>query len=468
MSHASTTSRIRPETIATVATYLLQGALAALIFSVYQGTDQELLDTTSGSVRLLAYSSLGGAVLAAVLLAVAFRAAGSDRRTQFWFPAGLSLVFGAFGAIVLEVGIRVIAKPDPLGARVGATILLPYDWNRLAEFNGELLRKSRLSSAYYVEDERLGWAIGRNRTSDDGLYASSAEGLRSERPGISYATTSAGRRVMVLGDSFAFSEEVSWNDSLARHLSESLPPDGQVLNFGVPGYGLDQAVLRYEIAADEWQPSVAVLTFIQDDLNRMVNVYTFLKVGWGLPLSKPRFVLDGVRPKLLNSPTLDPDEIFGSTSIFDLPLLDYEIEFFARQWERQPLHASFLFRYLVSRVPVWPPANEHTSTAAIAALSSALIHRFMESARAAGTVPLVVYFPSRGDFAGLDRGLKTRVIDSLATEGVHVTNITECVRERAAAGLFVASGVHYSGDGNRAVARCLQPLIEQALLESAQ
>jgi hypothetical protein len=46
----------------------------------------------------------------------------------------------------------------------------------------------------------------------------SAEGLRSSRPGERLLETTAERRVAIFGDSFAFSEEVPFEQSLNVHL----------------------------------------------------------------------------------------------------------------------------------------------------------------------------------------------------------------------------------------------------------
>jgi hypothetical protein len=117
---------------------------------------------------------------------------------------------------------------------------------------------------------------------------------------------------------------------------------------------------------------------------------------------------------------------------------------------------------MVSAFPVWPSPTALSEEDAIAALGLRLLSEFVTSSRAAGIVPLVVYFPSRGDFSGQDRGLKDRVIAASSDDGFEIHNLTECVRD-IGEGAFVAGGAHYSGEGNAAVAECILTLINAAL-----
>ena len=78
--------------------------------------------------------------------------------------------------------------------------------------------RSLRPSAYFVGDNEVGWAIGAGREGEGGLYVSSVEGLRSGRRGQSYQHADHQHRVALFGDSFVFSEEVAYPDSLANHL----------------------------------------------------------------------------------------------------------------------------------------------------------------------------------------------------------------------------------------------------------
>ncbi|MBL8201886.1 MAG: hypothetical protein JNK40_13035 [Chromatiales bacterium] len=444
--------------------YGVQAGLLGLAFAATRaGGDLGSSLESSGS-RLLAGGALALAVTSIALLVLARRRAAAARREQFDLPLSMALVSGLLCFLVIEAGLRVIAQPDALGQRIGATVLLPYEWPAVAQANRELLAGSRPDSDFYVADPRLGWTIGPARTSEDGLYASGAEGLRSREPGLVEAAVRAGPRIALFGDSFAFSEEVAFPDSLARYLEEELGNGAQLLNFGVPGFGIDQAALRFQYEGARWAPRVAVLAFIEDDLLRTANVYTFLKGSWGLPLSKPRYVLRDGRLELVNSPTLAGEALFGRSSVFDLPYLDYEIEFVAERWRRHPLHASYLLRLLNGMFPGWPARGSLVSDDAIVALSTRIIQDFRNSALANGMAPVIVYFPTSGDLnpAG-KRPIKNRVLASLAVDGVAATDLTPCFAAGSQAAEPFMPGGHYTGSGNQAMAGCLAPLIRTAL-----
>lgn len=52
-------------------------------------------------------------------------------------------------------------------------------------------------------------------------------------------------RIAIVGDSFTFKLEVPYEKTWGHQFEIALGPGWQVLNFGVDGYGLDQAFLRY-------------------------------------------------------------------------------------------------------------------------------------------------------------------------------------------------------------------------------
>ena len=213
-----------------------------------------------------------------------------------------------------------------------------------------------------------------------------------------------------------------------------------------------------------WRPRVSVLSFIQDDLFRSVGVYAFLR-GWEYPFSKPRFVLDGPNLRLLNVPNFPPDKIFASGSIWELPLLDLDIQFDPYQWKQHPFHASYLVRLIATVFPAWPVRTGQTSDESIAQLGSRLLEEFVKTARDRKTEPLIVYLPSRFHFEAHGPLLKDRVGEILVAKGIEMHDMTPCLTARVhPSQLFLEGKAHYSGEGNEAVAKCLQPLLETFLV----
>jgi len=100
------------------------------------------------------------------------------------------------------------------------------------------------------------------------------------------------------GDSFAFGDGVSDHESWPA-VFEQLS-GYRVINGGVPGYGVDQAVLRAEQLAAVYEPQLIVLGFIPHDVLRCEMSY------WsGHP--KPYFEIDGSALRL-HPPPVPPQD----------------------------------------------------------------------------------------------------------------------------------------------------------------
>jgi hypothetical protein len=93
------------------------------------------------------------------------------------------------------------------------------------------------------------------RTDSDGIRSNGDQKPSVERP-----------LTLVIGDSFAFGDNVDDRDSWPAALERLL--DRRVVNGGVPGFGLDQAVLWAERLADRFQPQTIVVAFIPHDVVR--------------------------------------------------------------------------------------------------------------------------------------------------------------------------------------------------------
>ena len=89
-----------------------------------------------------------------------------------------------------------------------------------------------------------------------------------------------------------------------------------------------------------------------------------------------------------------------------------------------------------------------------------LLEEFVKTARERRTEPLIVYLPSRFHFEAHGPLVKDRVGEILAARGIEVHDLTRCLTARVPpAQLFLEGKAHYSGKGNEAVAKCVQPLV---------
>lgn len=143
----------------------------------------------------------------------------------------------------------------------------------------------------HIHDELLGYVprAGFRGTGLGGVTVTiDADGLRS----AGGAPVSDDDVILAVGDSYTYGEDVGDTDSWPAQLQKITRR--RVLNGGVSGYGFDQIVLRTELLAAMYAPSVIVLSFIADDLRRteMRRLWWYDK-PW-FEIDDDRLVLKGV------------------------------------------------------------------------------------------------------------------------------------------------------------------------------
>jgi lysophospholipase L1-like esterase len=102
-------------------------------------------------------------------------------------------------------------------------------------------------------------------------YRTNASGMRN--PEVPEAKAAGQRRVAVLGDSIAFGYWVEERQAFPRQLEAMLggPQRVQVLNFGVPGYNLEQEIESLRTKALPYAPDVVVVAFCLNDLEGLFS-----------------------------------------------------------------------------------------------------------------------------------------------------------------------------------------------------
>lgn len=148
-------------------------------------------------------------------------------------------------------------------------------------------------------DQKLGW-VPREGYDAEGVRTNSA-GIRADRefqvpkpPGVS--------RVVVLGDSFVWGEEVSNEDAFVTRLDAKMA-GAEAVNLGVHGYGTGQQLLRLRELGVALEPDLVLLGFYEGDLSR--NVLAFRDYA------KPVFRLRDDELVLENVPVPAPDEVLA-------------------------------------------------------------------------------------------------------------------------------------------------------------
>lgn len=288
---------------------------------------------------------------------------------------------------------------------------------------------------YQRIDPELGWITIPGAVTQDA--AVTASGLRATHE---YAAQPAPGvlRIAAFGDSFVHGDEVATDETWEAALERALPGT-EVLNYGVGGYGLDQALLRYEREGARLSPHVVLFGVITDDVLRGVNVFRpFFAPTTGHVLTKPRFLLDGAGTlELLPNPLpgVDAYRAFLADPVPKLREIVRHDDYAPPVSDAGPLDALASVRLVKLLAATLRRSGdgerqirhgELSLEAEPSRIALAVIRRFVARVRANGAEPLVVLFPDRTE---LDARRDGRAItyrplrDRLLEEGIPVVDV---------------------------------------------
>ena len=337
-----------------------------------------------------------------------------------------------------------------------------------ADHRRELRRLLDGQLAYGAYSPTLGWAIKPNGGTPP--YRANADGFRADRE-YPFAPPPHRVRVAAFGDSFTHADNVTneetWEAVIERQGLAGRAVD--VLNFGVFGYGLDQAFLRWRELGRKYTPQIVLIGYLSENIGRHVNVYRpFYRPSTGIPLAKPRFARRGDSLVLIPNPASRIEDYRA--------LLENPAPVLARFGEyddyfRQTPHAS---RFDYSRIVRLAKVIRHevvdAKTAAIRdgvynenseayQVTRLLLERFVADVRAAGATPLIVIFPTREDFRRRGDGKPVSYaplrayLDQRRYDHVEVLDaFPNCMKTCQLDSIIVG---HFSAAGNRTVGEYL-------------
>ena len=173
-------------------------------------------------------------------------------------------------------------------------------WRKTHTTADEILTRKHYSFDRYSPE--LGWELKPNLRTPE--VNSNSKGLRGTREYLLEPLTGV-RRVLCIGDSFMFGENLSDEQTLPAQLEALLNRNGrwEVLNLADHGYGTDQLWLRLQHLGFQYHADLVVVGFFGDDLSR--NTLSFRDYA------KPYFELAGQRLILRNTPVPTPEELLS-------------------------------------------------------------------------------------------------------------------------------------------------------------
>ncbi len=233
----------------------------------------------------------------------------------------------------LEGVVRVAGSTDQNGQFIFGIPIQPY---ALPTKTTEEQIQTYLSheNPYITYDPWLGWTISPNTKSDNGLYESNSIGIRSPHE-FNIRKSSNTFRIALFGDSFIHGDDVLYEDSISGQLEQELKQAKtkvEVMNFGVPGYGIDQAFLRWQTEGVQYKPNMVLVGFQPENCLRNTNIHRsfYTKGASQIPFTKPRFMNRKDAIELVNSPTIEPEEIPGLIEEFPETILSEFESFFSK------------------------------------------------------------------------------------------------------------------------------------------
>lgn len=150
-------------------------------------------------------------------------------------------------------------------------------------------------------DGELGWTNRPGACDRSGRHCFDSIGARGRRE-YALPRPAGVLRVLCFGDSYTYGSEVVDGDDWPAQI-EQLDPGVEALNFGVGGYGTDQALLRFRRVARGLEGQVVCIGLLLENIGRNVNRYRPAYYPSTLACSsKPRFVLEGGELELLPQP----------------------------------------------------------------------------------------------------------------------------------------------------------------------
>jgi hypothetical protein len=391
--------------------------------------------------------------------------------------------------VMLELASRVFwAGEDACAHLFGQEICLLPRPILSAEQLGILNQLIEDQETYTQFDPVLGWSIRPDRKVEHqgATYTSNSIGIRALRS-YSPEPPQGITRIAAFGPSFTHGDEVS-DEATWTYQLEQARSDLEVMNWGVGGYGTDQAFLRYTHQGTAYAPHIVLIGYEAENLYRNVNRFRpFYQSRTERPLTKPVFALEGEGLELLPNPFSSPTALRDAVLQDPGGFLDtmcttdyYCLKPGYRQFVLDHLKSFRLLRTLAFAL-CYPQIDKTRGTALVRSYAGPLspaeettlrvMRAFAEEVRRNAGVPVIVVFPdtitmeeyTSGEMPGYGS-----VIAQLQDEGIHALDLTDAFVAAMHEGdmefdAFISPlGGHYNETGNRVVSQAVLDYLVQA------
>ncbi|HFD32092.1 MAG TPA: SGNH/GDSL hydrolase family protein [Gammaproteobacteria bacterium] len=287
-------------------------------------------------------------------------------------------------------------------------------------------------------------------------------------------------RIAAFGDSFTYGVEVP-NQSAWSTMVEKNYPNVEILNYGVPGYGTDQAYLRYKLEGKKLAPQVVIIGFAPIDLRRSVNRYRRFMSPLEIVFFKPRFILNDKEEivlletpikgksdykKLIKNPKMilqaGKNDQWYEAAVYENPLYDFSatIRLATTLWLR--IYNRYLDKNRILNGDIF------NTNAEAFKVQTKLLERFVDDIKKDNMLPVVVVLPSEIMLKDVKSGkskVYQPVVSYLLEKNIWVEDLMdEFLGRNATTGIWFMEGGHYSPAGNKVFAEWLGDKISSGKL----
>ena len=381
----------------------------------------------------------------------------------------LFVLFSALAAFIAgEIFVRAAGRYDDDGTFYFRDRPIPPFSLPLRHVERLVDEYLRDPTGYMAWDPDLGWTNRPGACTPDMRYCTNSAGLRTDREYVKHAPPGI-LRVALFGDSFIHGHDVDLNGSLAPQLETALAARGlraEALNFGVGGFGMDQAYLRFSREDAAFDSDVVVMGLQFENIGRHLMVFRVIAYPQtAIPFSKPRYYFDGPSMLLANRPTVRPEDIPRTLANFHRsPLRRFEAFYAERYVPKWYLRSRLIgvFHEALRRDRVDAPPNLGDPEGEAMRLTLRILENFRNDVRLSGRPFLLVYLPLKENIAAMAGGAPDPA-EPLVTFFRHNFAVIDPSPRLAAlareSGVEAVAPGHYSAAGNRAVAEALAEAI---------
>jgi len=291
-------------------------------------------------------------------------------------------------------------------------------------------------------------------------------------------------KIKAFGDSYTYGAEVDENETWEYFIEQQ--SGWECLNYGVGGYGTDQAFLKYR---DSGVKSEYVILAIMDE-----NIGRIMTHWWGVYSKgsftvKPRFYLNNGIINLSPSPITETSKIHNlkdKAFIDELKKQDYWYNYYLKKDAPDELrwpatytlirHWKFFFHYtgIFIQNKVSPSFKSESATRKYHHLyengsegiriMKYIVDEFVRTALKKGEIPVILIFPridSVDLLAKYHKKAYQPLIDHLYKKHYHYLDLADVFLKDDYSDYYTAKTKHYSVKGNRRVAGAVVEYIQQ-------